>query len=189
MIAEIIKPDRHGLDIRPKSEGGPVRRAPESVPMTTEQIHLVRKSFAELRGKETVASLIFYRRLFELAPEVRPLFHTDIEEQGRKLMDMLGFALSRLEKLPELEAALEGLGARHTGYGATAEHYPVVGRALLDMLAETLGRGFTPAVREAWTALYGFCAAAILRGPAAAGRTNRGTRTVKTEPRPALALV
>ena len=159
--------------------------------MTAEQIHLVRKSFAGLRGKETVASLVFYRRLFELAPEVRPLFHTDIEEQGRKLMDMLGFALSRLEKLPELEAALEELGERHTGHGATEEHYPVVGRALLDMLAETLGRGFTPAVREAWTALYGFCAAAMLRSPAAAaaGRANRGTRTVKTEPGPALALV
>jgi hemoglobin-like flavoprotein len=31
----------------------------------------------------------------------------------------------------------------------------MVGRALLDMLAETLDRGFTPEVREAWTALYG----------------------------------
>lgn len=151
--------------------------------MTGEQIHLLRKSFAQLHGKESVASLAFYRRLFELAPEVRPLFHTDIEEQGRKLMEILGFALGRLDRPAELLAALEGLGARHVGYGATAEHYPVVGRALLDMLAESLGAAFTPAVRAAWTELYQVCTEAMLRG--AAGDTKSGTRTVNSVPLPA----
>ena len=50
--------------------------------MTPDQIHLVRKSFAHIEPKAQIAAICFYRRLFELAPEFRPLFKRSIEEQS-----------------------------------------------------------------------------------------------------------
>ncbi len=54
-----------------------------------EQVHLIRKSFAELARHDHVAALVFYKRLFELDPSLKGLFSNDIEEQSRKLLDML----------------------------------------------------------------------------------------------------
>lgn len=123
--------------------------------MTPRQVHLVRKSFAELARHGHVAGLVFYRRLFEIAPQLRPLFKSEIEEQSRKLLDMLGVLIALLERPHGLELELKAMGARHAGYGVKDSHYAVVGQALLDMLAETLAGQFTAEMREAWAALYG----------------------------------
>lgn len=134
------------------------------VGMDPEQIHLVRRSFALVERQKQVAALVFYRRLFSADPSVRPLFRHDIEEQGRKLMETLAGAVSMLEQPAALAAELERLGARHAGYGVRTEHYATVGGALLGMLSDVLGPGFTAEVRSAWSALYGFLSDAMLRG-------------------------
>lgn len=123
--------------------------------MTPRQVHLVRTSFAELSRHQHVAALVFYQKLFELDPALRPLFKNDIEEQSRKLIAMLGVLISMLDRPHGLELELRAMGARHAGYGVRDEHYPTVGAALLGMLAATLDRGFMPEVRTAWTVLYG----------------------------------
>ncbi len=122
--------------------------------MTPQQVHLIRKSFAELERHDHVAALVFYRRLFQIDPALRPLFKNDIEEQSRKLLDMLGILIAMLERPVGLEMELKAMGARHAGYGVKDEHYATVGQALLDMLAEVLESRFTPEVRAAWTSLY-----------------------------------
>lgn len=132
--------------------------------MTVEQVHLVRRSFIPLERQPNVAALVFYRRLFELNPALRPLFRTDIEEQTHKLMDMLALLLSRLDHPADLQFELEQLGARHAGYGVREEHYAVVGRALLDMLEDMLDSDFTPAVGQAWLELYQIISESMLRG-------------------------
>jgi hemoglobin-like flavoprotein len=147
---------------------GSRRRVWSINPMNAAQIHLIRKSFASVDRQADVAALVFYRRLFELDPRLRPLFKTDIHEQGKKLTDMIAAALGLLERPAELAGELEDLGARHAGYGTRPEHYPTVRRALLDMLLEVLGDAFSPAMKEAWDELYDFIEAAMLRGAAAA---------------------
>lgn len=122
--------------------------------MTPQQIHTIRKSFAELSRHDQVAGLVFYRRLFELDPALRPLFKEDIEVQSQKLIDMLGILIAMLDQPLGLELELRAMGARHLGYGVKDAHYAVVGQALLDMLSETLDGKFTPEIRSAWTALY-----------------------------------
>ncbi len=151
-----------------------------TVSMNTAQIHLIRKSFAAVERQADVAGLVFYRRLFELAPQVRPLFKTDIHEQSKKLMDTLAAALALLERPAELAGELEALGARHADYGTRPEHYAVVRRALLDMLAEVMGGGFTTETRAAWDELYDAIEAAMLRGAAAPPDAN----TTPTAARP-----
>ncbi len=131
-----------------------------------EQKHRLRKTFALVERQSHVAALVFYQRLFELNPMLRPLFKTDIELQAAKLMDMLSSALSLMEKPEELNETLEELGARHVGYGVKTEHYETVGDALLAMLSTVLGNDFTADTRKAWTDLYQFIASTMLRGAA-----------------------
>lgn len=123
--------------------------------MTPDQVYLIRKSFAEIARQEHISALVFYRRLFEIDPALRPLFTTNIEEQATKLTEMLGVLIAMLERPVGLDLELRAMGARHSGYGVKDHHYATVGAALLDMLAEVLDEKFTPAVREAWAALYG----------------------------------
>jgi hemoglobin-like flavoprotein len=134
--------------------------------LTADQTYRVRKSFIQVERQSQVAALVFYQRLFELDPALRPLFKTDIELQAEKLMEMLAAALSLLERPGELTSTLEDLGARHVGYGVKTEHYATVGTALLAMLESVLGKEFTAETRAAWTELYGLIAATMLRGAA-----------------------
>jgi len=50
------------------------------------------------------------------------------------------------------------LGKRHAGHGEKEAHYATVGAALLRTLGQGLGTAFTPAVKAAWTEVYGVMA-------------------------------
>jgi hemoglobin-like flavoprotein len=115
---------------------------------------LVQTSFAQIRPIAETATALFYRRLFELDPTLRPLFKGDMEEQGRKLMDMLALAVKGLDRPDTILPALATLGRRHAGYGVNEHDYETVGEALLWTLEQGLGPSFTAEVREAWTSLY-----------------------------------
>ena len=134
--------------------------------MTPDQVHLIRHSFAEMSRYDHIAALIFYRKLFEIDPSLRRLFVGDIEEQAKKLTDMLGVLISMLESPPGMEMELRAMGVRHAGYGVNDEHYGIVAEALLGMLAEVLGHAFTPGMKAAWCALYSKVEAAMRQGAA-----------------------
>jgi len=124
--------------------------------MTPDQITLIRASFDKVRPISEDAAALFYGRLFEIAPEVRPLFKAaDMPEQGRKLMATLAVVVNGIDNLPALLPAVERLGARHAGYGVADEHFAPVGAALIWTLEQGLGDGFTPETREAWVTAYG----------------------------------
>ncbi|MGJ4943759.1 globin family protein [Bradyrhizobium sp. HKCCYLS1011] len=123
--------------------------------MTPAQIALVQDSFAKVAPISDQAAIIFYDRLFEVAPQVRALFPYDLTEQRKKLMGTLAVVVNGLANLPSILPAASALATRHVGYGAKAEHYPVVGGALLWTLEKGLGDAWTPEVAEAWTAAYG----------------------------------
>lgn len=94
------------------------------------------------------------------------MFVNDIEQQAKKLVDMLGVLISMLERPLGLDMELRAMGARHAGYGVQDKHYATVAEALLDMLHEVLGSKFTPEVKEAWVALYGAVETTMKRGAA-----------------------
>src|SRR5207244_7922017 len=98
---------------------------------------------------------LFYDRLFEVAPSVRAMFPEDMTEQRKKLMGMLAAVVGGLSNLESILPAASALAKRHVGYGAKAEHYPVVGATLLWTLETGLGEAWTPDVAAAWTAAYG----------------------------------
>jgi nitric oxide dioxygenase len=132
-----------------------------------EQIRLVRDSFPEIAELARPIAFLFYGRLFELAPEVRPMFKQDIAVQGRKLMDMLTTLVGHLDAFEHIEPALEALGQRHAGYGVRPEHYTMVTSSLIWALGRTLDEEFLPDLKAAWVAVIEATATVMKRGAAA----------------------
>jgi hemoglobin-like flavoprotein len=126
---------------------------PAADSLTAAEIGLIRASFDRI-SVSLRFSQKFYARLFEIAPELRALFPPDLSAQVRKLLEMLGALVEKLDRPHELALTLEALGAQHRDYGVTPAHFAPVGRALFETLASELGPGFDNATRHAWIALY-----------------------------------
>jgi nitric oxide dioxygenase len=130
--------------------------------MTPQQIALVQASFAKIVPVSATAADLFYQRLFELAPDVRPMFATDLSAQKRKLIDTLAYAVDSLSNPDKLGPALAALGERHADYGAKVEHFTAVGEALLWALQQALNEEFTQAIGDAWETVYSDLAEAMI---------------------------
>lgn len=130
--------------------------------MEPEKIKLVQDSFAQVRPIADDAAALFYKRLFEIDPELKALFSGDMKEQGQKLMKMLGMATNQLNDLDNLLPIVQSLGKRHVDYGVKEEDYDKVGAALLWTLEQGLGDGFTPQCRKAWTETYNLLATTMI---------------------------
>jgi nitric oxide dioxygenase len=123
--------------------------------MTPDQVKLVQQSFSKVVPIAEQAAVIFYDRLFEIAPQVKSMFPADMTAQRGKLVATLAAVVNGLGNLDSILPAASALAKRHVSYGAKAEHYPVVGAALLWTLEKGLGAGWTSEVADAWTAAYG----------------------------------
>ena len=132
--------------------------------MTLNEKNLVQATFAQVAPIAEVAAELFYGRLFEIDPSLKPMFRGDMKEQGRKLMQMLAFSVHGLDRLQEIVPAVEEMGRRHAGYGVQDEHYDTVGSALLWTLEKGLGDAFTPEVKSAWVTVYTTLAGAMKSG-------------------------
>jgi nitric oxide dioxygenase len=142
--------------------------------MTPQDIEIVQSSFAEIAPVDDETGLQFYQRLFRIAPELKPLFPGDMEEQGRMFMSMLTVAVNGLSNLDRIEADLADLAIRHVGYGVKPDHYAKVGAALLWTLEENLADTFTDDVRRAWVAVYDTLSGVMIR--AAYGKSGAPPR-------------
>jgi hemoglobin-like flavoprotein len=122
--------------------------------MTPKQIALVQASWKQVQPIADQAAALFYSRLFTLEPSVKRLFHGDMQEQGRKLIQMISVAVSSLARLESIVPAVRALGRRHAGYGVEPRHYNVVEQALIWTLGQGLGNDFTDEVEAAWRTAY-----------------------------------
>ncbi len=122
--------------------------------MDQQSIRLVQQTWKQVDPIRDQAAALFYGRLFELDPSLRPLFKGDMAEQGRKLMNMLATAAMGLDRLDSIVGEVQALGRRHVAYGVQDAHYDTVGAALLWTLEQGLGDAFTPQVKAAWAEAY-----------------------------------
>lgn len=141
--------------------------------MTFRQIELVQSSFRLVQSILADAMVLFYDRLFELDPSLRAMFKSSREEQRRKLAQTLTMVVKGLDRPDQIRAAVQALGSRHADYGVRDDHYATVGAALLWTLEAGLGKAFTPEVREAWTAAYGWLAFTMQKAAAVRAGTVR----------------
>ena len=111
---------------------------------------LLRGSLELVSGREALITTRFYEILFDRYPQVKPLFTGNSAEQAKMLQDAIVAVLDHLEEPAWLQEQLHTLGARHVGYGITAEMYPWVAECLIATLAELAGDDWTIEMQGAW---------------------------------------
>lgn len=131
--------------------------------LSVQQIQLIRDSWQRVIPMKEKAAELFYARLFELDPLVKPLFKGKLDSQGDKLMLTMNVVVNSLDNLGEVEAMLQAMGKRHIIYGVEAAHYETVGAAFLWVLQQGLGEHYTAEVEEAWTIAYGVIATTMIQ--------------------------
>ena len=147
-----------------KKKNEPAVEEKEIIPAKT--IELVQTSFEAVKPIAATAAEIFYSKLFELDPKLKPLFPAadddKMKEQGNKLMTMLSAAVAGLSNIEALIPVLQDLGKRHVAYRVEKSHYDTVGAALIGTLAIGLGDDFTPEVKQAWVDVYGVMSSVMI---------------------------
>ncbi|WP_037577248.1 globin family protein [Sporocytophaga myxococcoides] len=127
------------------------------------QISLVKKSWESAYKIQDVAGPLFYNRLFEIAPEVRYMFaQTNLQEQSKKLFQMLNYIIQRLHNLDDIIDEVASLAGRHVKYGVKERHYQIVGEALLWTLEKGLGELWNSETKESWVKTYTILSSAMI---------------------------
>lgn len=135
--------------------------------MTDQDLAIIRSTWAKVLPIAEQAADLFYGRLFEIAPDVQPMFaETDMTAQKGKLLTALNLAVQNADNPGALVPVLEEMGRRHVSYGVKDEHYDAVGAALIWTLEQGLGADFTDQARAAWTAVYGLVSDTMRRAAA-----------------------
>ncbi|KDO21877.1 hypothetical protein SPRG_12379 [Saprolegnia parasitica CBS 223.65] len=97
----------------------------------------------------------FYSLMFKEAPSIRPMFRSSMTVQGKVLAGIIG-TMSTVIKSKNVVQVCQDLAARHTTFGATKEHYNVMGLVLMKTLAIISGPEWNDAVHEAYLTAYCF---------------------------------
>jgi len=131
--------------------------------MTNKQIDLVKTSWAIVTTIDPVTvGGLFYNRLFEIAPQLKPMFRNPMPEQSKKLLAMINYVISKLDKLEDIVHEVAKLAKRHVSYGVKPDHYRVVGDALLWTLEKGLSENWNSEVKEAWSNCYQVLSSAMM---------------------------
>ena len=129
--------------------------------MTPQQLEQIRTDVDSLDDEDALAAT-FYATLFDLDPDVRPLFPEDMEAQRTKLMTELKALVDIGVRIADagpdrFVSRASSLGARHRTYGVKANHYETVGLALVAALRSHV-RGWDDDRERSWRLLYALVA-------------------------------
>jgi len=139
----------------------------ENGTMIPQRRQLVAESWKSLAPNGALVGTIFYRRLFEIDPSLRPMFAAvTMDDQIHKLVTMLDLVVHWLDVPDRHVPVLKKLGERHSTYGVRDDHFGKVGAALIGTLEEGLGDKFTPELRSAWTEAFLLISSLMRRGAA-----------------------
>ena len=154
-----------GADAAPK---------PAIKPLTEDMKLQVAATWKEVAKDLTKHGIVFFKRVFDLAPPALELFSfkdepnlyesEKLKAHATKVMTTVGVAVAGLADLEKLVPVLKGLGERHKARNVLPEHYSVVGAALLYALGEGLGDLWTDDVRDAWASVYQVVSATMIEG-------------------------
>lgn len=131
--------------------------------LSDDEVDLLHFSLRLMQERKELAAALFYPRLFEIAPDTRPMFSDDILGQTEKTIFAFAAVVARIHEIEGDELSAD-LARRHLAYGVEAHHYPLVGKAVISILAEVLGEDhFTPEMNEAWVKAYAEISAAMIK--------------------------
>jgi hemoglobin-like flavoprotein len=131
--------------------------------LSKEDIKLIQLSFKQLSGRYDKAGEVFYKRLFEIDPNISKLFKGNIKEQSSAMMRMVKTVVEGLNYPEVIIPAVQDLGRRHHEYGVAENQYKMFGDCLIECLAQEVGKEFNEKTKAAWYKLYEILAD-VMRG-------------------------
>ncbi|EIJ42158.1 hemoglobin-like flavoprotein [Beggiatoa alba B18LD] len=104
-----------------------------------------------------------YDILFMQHPELKKLFANAPKTQPAILAQAILAYCNNIDKLDVLTAAIEEITNKHVATQVKAEHYPLVGNAILQAIQDVVGSAATPEVLEGWAEAYQFLADVLIQ--------------------------
>lgn len=133
------------------------------MPVTHEQLALIRWSLDRLQERIEPASTYFYEALFRRRPDLRTLFRDDLAGQGMKFMTTLRTVIAGLETPAVLAPRIAELAQLHRRVGVDASMFAPMGEALIDTVRHVLDDDLGRDVEAAWRAAYADLSDAMIR--------------------------
>ena len=100
--------------------------------LTERRKHTIRTTWRAVKfGLDVKATEVFYGKLFEEYPMVRPMFRDDMQAQYNKLYQAVSLAVDCLDDMDNLVPVLQKLGVAHAGFGVVRAHYEAVTECFL----------------------------------------------------------
>lgn len=124
-------------------------------------IDIIKSTVPVLKTHGVEITTTFYKNMFEKNPEVKPLFDMGRQSSGEQpkalAMSILASA-QNIDNLPSIMPVVNKIAERHCNSNVKPEHYPIVGKHLLDAIKEVLGDAATDEIIDAWGKTYGVLA-------------------------------
>ena len=118
-----------------------------------------------LREHGVAITTHFYASMFAAHPELKNIFNMGNQASGVQQQSLAAavFAYAANYRNPDaLTPVVERIVHKHASLGITAEHYPIVGKHLLDAIQAVLGAAATPDLLAAWGEAYGVLANVLI---------------------------
>ncbi|KAJ6152352.1 hypothetical protein N7497_006671 [Penicillium chrysogenum] len=125
--------------------------------MTPDQIALIKATVPVLVEHGNTITTVFYRNMLAAHPELNTVFNTANQVNGhqpRALAGALYAYASHIDDLGALGSAVELICNKHASLYIKPDDYKIVGKYLLEAMAEVLGAALTPEIHDAWATAY-----------------------------------
>jgi nitric oxide dioxygenase len=143
--------------------------------LTAQTIAIVKATVPVLQQRGEDITRHFYGLLFQEHPEVKAFFNQAHQAAGTQPKALAGAVLAYAAHIDRLEAlgdAVPRIVHKHAALGVLPEHYPIVGKCLLQAIREVLGAAATDEVIAAWAAAYGALADILIAAEETVYRSN-----------------
>lgn len=134
--------------------------------LTNEQKKLIQDHMSIMNdhGKEITTK--FYSTMFQEHPEMRNFFNETNQKTGKQPMALAQTVYQfakHLDNLDAMKPQMSRISSKHRAITVKPEHYPIVGKYLLQAIKEHLGSKATPEVMAAWQGLYDLIATTFMK--------------------------
>jgi nitric oxide dioxygenase len=110
-----------------------------------------------LREHGLTITRLFYQNMLGAHPELTRIFNMGNQASGvqqQSLASAVFAYAANIGNAGALGPVVKRIVHKHVSVGIRAEHYPIVGKHLLEAIAATLGDAATPALLDAWKEAY-----------------------------------
>lgn len=129
--------------------------------LSEKTIRIVKEITPVVAANAEAVTTRFYVRMFEGNPEVKPFFNQAHQHSGGQQKALAGAIcayFSHIDNPAVLMPAVELIAQKHCSLGIKPDHYPIVGKHLLEAIQDVMGDAATVEIVDAVAEAYGVLA-------------------------------